>query len=359
MTLRELRRGHLRRHLDGEPVGNGSFRSMPSGDVGRPGWHKPVLALAILLVVGQVIAFIVLRSGKKDQTQPDADVVATSTLDAVVEPTPPTPTPTTEYPTAPIETPTEAAIDAAVEAAPLDAAIEAPTTVTTTTTTPTSKTEKRKLSRAEIAAQQKKERDERRREEDDRRRAEQQERERKKIEQERYAAEQAKAAAELERQKLAAQKAEADAVAAKAAAEKAKLEAAAKTAAAKPTPQGPDVLVLVLGPGTPSVSADQIRNVYLGRTSVWPNGTIARPLNRPAGTTAARKFYGGILKMNAGAFSEHWSEIQLGGGGIAPGTVSSGKVTVAKVAATTGGFGYVMESELPENTNGVRLVRLK
>jgi hypothetical protein len=320
-----------------------------------------VLALAILLVVGQVVAFVILRSGKKNEAKTDAGVVATNTLDAVVvEPTPITPTtpmPTTTTPT-PIETPSDAGV---VEITmQVDAAVETPTTTPTpTTTTTTTKTEKKKQTRAELLAQQKKEREEKKREDDERRRAEQQERERKKIEQERAAAEQAKAAAEQERQKLAQQKAEADAAAARAAAEKAKLEAAAKAAVVTPTPAGPDVLVLVLGPGTPSVSSDQIRNVYLGRTSVWPNGTTARPLNRPAGTMAARKFYGGILKMNAGAFSEHWSEIQLGGGGIAPPTMSSGKVTVAKVAATTGGFSYVMESELPENTNGVRLVRLK
>ena len=324
---------------------------------GRPGWQKPVLALAILLVVGQAIAFIVLRQRK---AEPKADpVVATTPVDAILlEPTPtPTPTPTPPPPTPTTTTPP----DAAVVEVTVDAAVAPPTTIATTTTTPPKTTEKKKLSRAELLAQQKKDREEKKREDEERRRAEQQEKERKKLEQERAAAEQAKAAAELERQRLAAQKAEAEVAAARAAAEKAKLEAAKSTSTTvtPAVPAGPDVLVLVLGPGTPSVSSDQIRSVYLGRTSVWPNGTTARPLNRPTGTTAAKKFYGGILKMNAGAFSEHWSELQLGGGGISPPIVSSGKVAVAKVAATSGGFSYVMQSELPENTNGVRLVRLK
>jgi hypothetical protein len=335
---------------------------MPSGDVGRPGWHKPVLVLAILLVVGQVVAFIVLRGNKdKNDKTDNTNVVAKATHDAAVEspPTPPPPTPTTPTETPPTPTETTTLVDAAVEPpAPIDAAVEE-----TAKVTPVKVPDKKKLTRAELVAQQKKEREEKKREDEERRRAEQQERDRKKLEAERAANEQAKAAVELERQKLAAQRAETEAAAARAAADKAKAEAAAKAATpavvTPATPAGPDVLVFVLGPGTPSVSSDQVRNVFLGRTTVWPNGTTARPLNRPAGTTAARKFYGGILKMNAGSFAEHWSEIQLGGGGIAPPTVSSGKVTVAKVAATSGGFGYVMESELPENTNGVRLVRLK
>jgi hypothetical protein len=107
------------------------------------------------------------------------------------------------------------------------------------------------------------------------------------------------------------------------------------------------------------VSSEQIRAVFLGRTSVWPNGSTARPFNRPGGTAAARKFYGGILQMSSGDFREHWSEIQLSGNGIPPPLAGSGANAVAKVAATQGGFTYVMESELPANTNGVRLVRLK
>jgi hypothetical protein len=102
----------------------------------------------------------------------------------------------------------------------------------------------------------------------------------------------------------------------------------------------------------------QIHNVFLGKTSVWPNGTTARPFNRPSGTAAARRFYGGVLQMSSGDFLEHWSEAQLSGNGIPP-TAGSGANVIAKAAATQGGFTYVMESELPANTTGVRLVRTK
>jgi hypothetical protein len=137
-----------------------------------------------------------------------------------------------------------------------------------------------------------------------------------------------------------------------------KSQISAPTTPTLDAPAGPDDLVLVLGPGTPSVSAEQIRNVYLGRTTVWPNGMTAHPLNRPAETPAAKAFYGDILALSDRAFADHWSEIQRGGG-IAPETVSSGALVVARVAATSGGLGYVLDSELPENTAGVRLVRLK
>ena len=312
----------------------------------RPAWHVPVLVLAGLLVVAQVVAFIVIRKNRKEaSSQPATNVAASTPIDANDSPMAPPPD---------AHVAEVALADAAEPIAPVDATA----VVVDTVEHKQDKQDKpKKPTRAELLAQQKKDREEKKRDDEQRARQEQAERDRdrKKAEQDK-AAEQARLA-DVERLRLLKDKAEAEAATAKAAAEKARIEAAAKqTAAAEPKV---DVLVFVLGPSTPSMSTDQIRNVYLGRASVWPNGTTARPLNRPAGTAAARKFYGGILKMSAGAYVEHWSEIQLSGGGIAPNVVSSGKTLVAKVAATSGGFGYVMESELPAETSGVRLVRLK
>ncbi|HEY5926739.1 MAG TPA: hypothetical protein VIV11_33865 [Kofleriaceae bacterium] len=322
---------------------------MPSG-TGRPAWHKPVLVLAVVLVVAQVVAFVVIRRSRGEQKPAQGTVALTTSDAAVIE--------------QPREEPRVAPpVDAAVEVVQQDAAVEVTTQKIDTTNNETVERQpkQKKLTRAELLAQQKKEKEERRREEE-RQRQEQEDRERarKKLEQERASAEQARMAAEIEKQKLAKERAEAEAAQARAAAEKARLEAIAKQKQQE-TPVEPkvDVLVLVLGPSTPSMSAEQIRNVYLGRSSVWPNGTTARPMNRPTGTAAAKKFYGSILRMSGGAFVEHWSEIQLSGGGIAPPVISSGKTVVSKVGATSGGFGYVMESELPADTSSVRLVRLK
>src|SRR5690349_3863421 len=97
---------------------------MPSGDVGRPSWHKPALVFAMLLVVGQVVAFLVLRAAKKSEKKIDggSDAVATIAIDAAALEPAPVPPPT---------------VDAAAEVIiPVDAAVEVPAKVTTTTTTP-------------------------------------------------------------------------------------------------------------------------------------------------------------------------------------------------------------------------------
>ena len=167
------------------------------------------------------------------------------------------------------------------------------------------------------------------------------------------------AKAEKERQALAAEAAAARAAAekARAEAEAAKREAERIAAAAKPTGSN-KVLVLVLGPGASSSRSD-IKSVYTGATSVWPNGTTARPYNRPASSGAGRLFYGRVLGMSAADVRDKWTSLQLSGGGIAPSTVSSASAIIQKVAGTRGAIGYVLESELPADTSGLRLVRLE
>lgn len=316
----------------------------------RPGWHRPVLGLALLLVVAQVIAFIAIKASKPRVEREPATVAATvppvvlaPVVDAAAEPAPQAPAAAI----VPVDAPPP------VDAAAPDA--RQPEKLATTTPAP-------KQTRAELLAQQKKLQKEREANDAKLRDAKQREderqaQERKRIEQERMAAETARA--EEERQRAARTKAEQEAAARAEEQARRDAEAKAKKQAVTPAPAKPDVLVLVFGPGTPSASHDQIRGVYLGQTSVWPNGTAARPINRPLSTTAARKFYGGVLRTSADQFADTWNTLQLSGGGIKPPTVASGKAAVAKVASTRGGFTYAMESELPADISGVRLVRLQ
>lgn len=324
----------------------------------RRRWQQAILSVALLLVVAQVIAFLIIRRSRSDNDSENNEGVI-------------------EMASKPTTGAGEQVAAVTVDAAPVDAApvVEPPAPPDATTDVARLATELappvpairpvEKRSRAELLAQQQRERRERDRKlQEEQQRGDEERRriegERRRVEAEREKAEQARVAADLEKQRLAAERAkvEAETEAAKLAAERVRQAEVARAAQTQKPAGSPDVLVLVLGPGVPGVGSEHIRNVYLGRTSVWPNGTAARPMNRSFGTAAARKFFGAVLRMSGGAFLEHWSEIQLGGGGIAPPTVGSAPALIAKVATTPGGFGYVLESELPENSSGVRLVRL-
>jgi ABC-type phosphate transport system substrate-binding protein len=123
----------------------------------------------------------------------------------------------------------------------------------------------------------------------------------------------------------------------------------------------PDVLVVVVSSraGSAGLSREEIRNIYTGKTTFWPNNTPVRAYNRPAGSPAGRKFFRSLLGMSSSSFREHWNELQLSGGGIAPATVTSAESILARVAGASGAIGYVLESELPADVPGVRLIRFK
>jgi ABC-type phosphate transport system substrate-binding protein len=121
------------------------------------------------------------------------------------------------------------------------------------------------------------------------------------------------------------------------------------------------VLVVVVSSraGSAGLSREEIRNIYTGKTTFWPNNTPVRAYNRPAGSPAGRKFFRSLLGMSSSSFREHWNELQLSGGGIAPATVTSAESILARVAGASGAIGYVLESELPADVPGVRLIRFK
>jgi len=361
----------------------------PGGPRTRARGKNYVLPLAIILVLGQIAAFVAIKLSKDKPAKPTVadnaiaqapvqgsaglvpDVTAPPTTNPTPDPTAPTapttnptPDPTAPPTTDPTTTTTDTAGTGTTEPPPV--ADEPPVPVDPKQAKRDAAKAKAAKDKAEKLAKDKEDKaakaEKERREAEDRQKAADAKRA--------SEAEKARLAAETEKARLAAEKAKADAAAEEARLEAEKIKAAAAAKAAADAQAAANagtgsgtgsskVLVLVFGPGVSSASREAIRNVYLGKTSVWPNGTTAHPMNRPAGSAAGRKFFGGILGMSIGEYREHWSQLQLSGGGIAPSTVSSATTMLAKVAATKGGMGYVLESELPENTNGVTLVRLK
>jgi len=135
---------------------------------------------------------------------------------------------------------------------------------------------------------------------------------------------------------------------------------AEQPAAPRPAPR-PDVLVVLVNSRAlaGNLSRQDIRNIYYGKVTVWPNNTPVVVYSRPASSSAGRKFYRAILGASASAFREHWSQLQLSGGGLAPVVVSSAESIVARVSSSPGAIGYVLEPEMTGEVSGVRLFRFK
>lgn len=338
------------------------------GGVGSGSRRRGLLLFAVLLVVAQVLLFAFLRLRKdgdaaRESAAAPASVAKPQGLSPGSSPVPQaTPLP---------ETPAEAArtvASAEPENKPLDGSDTKPPSSAEQAGAPDAAEDTKDDAKA-AKDRDRRERAERDRERRDRERAERErERERARLDAEREKAriemERERAKIELERAERA--RLEAEREKARLEAERAKLAAQKSAAPAEAAPPArpagsPDVLVVVVSSraGSASLSREEIRNIYTGKTTFWPNNTPVRAYNRPAGSPAGRKFFRSLLGMSASAFREHWNELQLSGGGIAPATVTSAESILARVAGASGAIGYVLESELPAAVPGVRLIRFK
>jgi hypothetical protein len=124
-------------------------------------------------------------------------------------------------------------------------------------------------------------------------------------------------------------------------------------------PNGPILLVVNTRNAVTNLSKDQVRDIYLGKTTVWPNGTRIKPFARQRASQAATVFFGPATGLDAGYYAQQWQQKQLSGAGLAPSTADNPSALLKIVAANEGAIGYVLPNEVPASVEGVRLVELK
>ena len=348
-----------------------------TGGAGRGSRRRGLLLFALLLVVAQVLLFAFLRMRKDGEVARASPSVASTVGETAERPGASLPSPAAPAPQArPLETDPQGARAAPASEPgnqPLDGPENRPPDPSASSNAGNAddgddKKDDGARARAERERRDRadRERDRRDRDRADRERARleterdrariEMDKERARIELER--AEKVRLDAERERARLDAERA----TLARTQPASAEIPEQPQAAAPPARPAGsPDVLVVLVssGAGAANLSREEVRNIYFGRTTFWPNNTPVRAYNRPAGSAAGRKFFRSLLGTSAGAFREHWNELQLSGGGIAPATVTSAESIVARVAGSSGAIGYVLESELPADVSGVRLVRFK
>lgn len=111
------------------------------------------------------------------------------------------------------------------------------------------------------------------------------------------------------------------------------------------------------------LSKSELKNIYLGRKTRWPDGDPVEAYMRPARSGAGFAFMRTILKMTPAKFSYHWQGRQLSGRGTAPATVSRTKRLVSLVSRDRGAIGYVTKSEARRlrayvNADRIRLIAI-
>jgi hypothetical protein len=101
-----------------------------------------------------------------------------------------------------------------------------------------------------------------------------------------------------------------------------------------------------------------LKSMYLGLTTYWPGELRVKAYHRVHDGAIGKPFFRDVLGMTPARYRHTWQKRQLSGQGVEPEVVASAAALVAKVAASAGAIGYMLESEAAAADARVRLIPL-
>lgn len=93
-----------------------------------------------------------------------------------------------------------------------------------------------------------------------------------------------------------------------------------------------------------NLNKDQVVNIFLGKTTLLPNGEQVVPIDQPEGSAARDEFYARFAGKSAAQIKAHWSKIIFTGRGQPPTEVSNSIEVKKRVAENLNAIGYIEES---------------
>lgn len=119
-----------------------------------------------------------------------------------------------------------------------------------------------------------------------------------------------------------------------------------------------DTVVVVVSSDSPvtEITRVHLADLYLGRTTRFPNGEQAEPIDQGTTSAARADFYQRYLGRSVAEIKAHWSRLIFTGRGRPPRDVASGEDVRRLVAENPGTIGYI-ERRLVDGS--VRIVRVE
>jgi ABC-type phosphate transport system substrate-binding protein len=119
-----------------------------------------------------------------------------------------------------------------------------------------------------------------------------------------------------------------------------------------------DSVVVVVSADSPvnEIPRLHLADLYLGRTTRFPDGESARPIDQEAGSPSRTAFYDTYLGRSQAEIKAHWSKIIFTGRGRPPKAVANDEEVKELVAGDPSAVGYV-ERRLVDDS--VRVVEVE
>lgn len=107
-------------------------------------------------------------------------------------------------------------------------------------------------------------------------------------------------------------------------------------------------LAIIGHPGseTGKLDTQNVRKLFLGERSAFPNGHHATPINHIPGSPDRKEFFASVLSMPEASHRRHWKRKIAVGGGNSPAELASHDAVLKSIASTPGSIGYIDASKV-------------
>ncbi|TSA40536.1 MAG: phosphate ABC transporter substrate-binding protein [Methylococcaceae bacterium] len=102
-------------------------------------------------------------------------------------------------------------------------------------------------------------------------------------------------------------------------------------------------VVVVVSATSPvsKLDKEQVANLFLGKSSGYPDGSAAVPIEQTDATPAHEEFHKSITEKSASQLKSYWSKMIFSGKGTAPKEVSSNAELLKLISSNPAMIGYV------------------
>lgn len=127
-----------------------------------------------------------------------------------------------------------------------------------------------------------------------------------------------------------------------------------------PDPGGAAAEVVVVVPATSRVAGltqHQLADIFLGKTTRFPHGGLAAPIDQPEGSAARDEFYLAFAGKSAAQLNAHWSKLVFTGRGRPPPVAGGLAALKRQFAENPDAIGYLEEHLVDDSMKKVSLPR--
>ena len=90
-----------------------------------------------------------------------------------------------------------------------------------------------------------------------------------------------------------------------------------------------------------SITLDQVRDLYHGKSKTLPNGERAKVVDQPSGSNSREQFLARVLEQNESELNRNWSKLIFSGKGRPPEVLESADAVKRWITLNPEGIGYI------------------